>query len=85
MPKWIGYRWLIDYHKLAVTQPLHVETAAGPTRTIVTLSRLSPVVSQSEIEAWIRDEPTGQYARRTGAGRYPGGWQTAWVGARAHP
>jgi hypothetical protein len=30
------------------------------------LSRLFAAVSPAEIEAWIRDEPTGQYARRTG-------------------
>jgi hypothetical protein len=36
MPDWIGYRWLIDRYGLEVTQRLRVETAVGPTRTIVT-------------------------------------------------
>jgi hypothetical protein len=31
-----------------------------------TLSRLFAAVPAGEIEAWIRDEPTGQYARRSG-------------------
>ena len=31
-----------------------------------TLSRLFAVAPPTEIESWIRDEPTGQYARRTG-------------------
>jgi hypothetical protein len=102
MPDWIGYRWLIDRYGLSVTQALRVETAVGPTRTIVststteqrtvhetlrpepsaashlsfalkhegvhleTLSRLFAAVPASEIETWIRNEPTGQYARRTG-------------------
>jgi hypothetical protein len=30
------------------------------------LSRLFDVIQPPEIEAWIRDEPTGQYARRAG-------------------
>jgi Fic/DOC family protein len=102
MPDWIGYRWLIDRYGLKVTQRLRVETAVGPTRTIVTtgtteqrtvhetlrpapsvaghlsfalkhegvhletLSRLFAAVPAAEIETWIRDEPTGQYARRAG-------------------
>jgi hypothetical protein len=102
MPDWIGYRWLIDRYGLKVTQDLRVETAVGPTRTIVTtgtteqrtvhetlrpdpsvashlsfalkhegvhletLSRLFAAVPAPEIETWIRDEPTGQYARRAG-------------------
>ena len=31
-----------------------------------TLSRLFAVASAAEIEAWVRDQPTGRYARRTG-------------------
>ena len=38
MPDWIGYRWLIDRYGLKVTQALRVETAVGPTRSIVSTS-----------------------------------------------
>lgn len=30
------------------------------------LARLFPVIDKTELEAWIRSEPTGQYARRAG-------------------
>ena len=99
---WIGYRWLIDRHGLAVTQALRAETVIGPSRALVSdgtterrtvqellrpeatlaahlgfalkhegvhleaLSRLFEVAPAAELEAWIRGEPTGQYARRAG-------------------
>jgi Fic/DOC family len=102
MPDWIGYRWLIGHSGVTVTQPLRIETAVGPSRTIATigrterrtvqellrpeaslaghlgfalkhegvhleaLSRLFAAESATELEAWVRTEPTGQYARRAG-------------------
>jgi hypothetical protein len=102
MGDWIGYRWLIDRHGLAVTQALRAETVIGPSRALVSdgtterrtvqellrpeatlaahlgfalkhegvhleaLSRLFEVAPAAELEAWIRGEPTGQYARRAG-------------------
>jgi hypothetical protein len=35
MPEAIGYRWLIERYGLTVVQPLHVETAIGPSRALV--------------------------------------------------
>src|SRR5258708_1333766 len=35
MSDWIGYRWLIEHHRLTVTQALRIETIIGPSRATV--------------------------------------------------